>query len=412
MENIFISSINVKKIRNIENLQIKVSDTEKKHLILTGKNGTGKTTLLENIKKYLSSLDSDRYFRLLNVDKNIQHYRNILDSSRENDNFQIQKEAEDNIKYYENEKIKYGNGIKLNIKNDERLQKIYNEGEFVISYFEAKRNVNVQIPNGVEKIVLNDRYTLEQNPASIFLKYLVDLKTQQSFAKNENDNEEVLKIERWFNNFENALKELLDDKDLRLVFDYRNYNFTIKESKKEPYRFNELSDGYSSVLDIVIDLMMRMEKKSSLLYDLSGIVMIDEIETHLHIELQKRIMGFLIKLFPNIQFIVTTHSPFILNSTPNAVIYDLENKIKVESLTAYSYEGIVEEYFNVNQYSQEIIEKVQRYEILINKKEKTDYEIDEMYEIERLLDQIPIHSQELEFKVNQLKIKRRAIKID
>lgn len=52
-----------------------------------------------------------------------------------------------------------------------------------------------------------------------------------------------------------------------------------------------------------------------------------KIETHLHLELQKNIMSLLTTIFHNIQFIVTTHSPFILNSLDNVVIYDLENHI-------------------------------------------------------------------------------------
>ncbi len=409
MKDIFISSINIDKLRNIKDLQINISDTEKKHLILTGKNGSGKTTLLENIKKYLSSLDNNYYFDLINIDKIIKSNYEYLENIRKNNDFRMEKQTEDAIKYLEKNKVIYGNCIKLEIKNNERLQQIYNDGEFIISYFGAKRNINLQTPKGVEKIELNNKYTLSQNPSDIFLKYLVDLKTQQSFAKNEDDFKEVSKIENWFLNFENSLKELLNDNELKLIFDYRNYNFFIKEKDKEPYRFNELSDGYSAVLDIIIDLMMRMEKKSNYFYDLNGIVMIDEIETHLHIELQKRIMGFLIRLFPNIQFIITTHSPFILNSTENAIIYDLENNIKVESLTAYSYEGVVEEYFNVNQYSEEIIKKINRYEILIDKKEKTDDETDEMYDIRSYLKQIPNHSKELMSKFFELEIKRRTI---
>ena len=44
---------------------------------------------------------------------------------------------------------------------------------------------------GVEKIELKEFYTLEEKPSDIFIKYLVDLKTQQSFARNENDLEVV-----------------------------------------------------------------------------------------------------------------------------------------------------------------------------------------------------------------------------
>lgn len=52
------------------------------------------------------------------------------------------------------------------------------------------------------------------------------------------------------------------------------------------------------------------------------------IETHLHLDLQKKIMELLTTVFPNIQFVVSSHSPFILNSLDNVIIYDLENNIE------------------------------------------------------------------------------------
>lgn len=61
-----------------------------------------------------------------------------------------------------------------------------------------------------------------------------------------------------------------------------------------------------------------------------GIVLVDEIETHLHLELQKKILDLLTTVFPNIQFVVSTHSPFILNSLENTVVYDLEEIAKLE----------------------------------------------------------------------------------
>ena len=83
-------------------------------------------------------------------------------------------------------------------------------------------------------------------------------------------------------------------------------------------------------MDVVLDIIMRMEYQTQRSFDFSlpGIVLIDEIETHLHLELQKNILPLLTAVFPNIQFIITSHSPFILNSIQNAVIYDLENHIE------------------------------------------------------------------------------------
>ena len=126
-------------------------------------------------------------------------------------------------------------------------------------------------------------------------------------------------------------------------------------------------------MDIVLDLMIRMVKKKGRIFefDLPGIVLIDEIETHLHLELQKQIMHILTCLFPNIQFIVSTHSPFVLNSLDNVVIYDLENHIVVENgLSDVPYDGIVKGYFQVDTLSDTLKNKFQQYTTLVQKQKK------------------------------------------
>ena len=140
--------------------------------------------------------------------------------------------------------------------------------------------------------------------------------------------------------------------------------------------------------------MIRMEKQTNrtFQYDIPGIVLIDEIETHLHLELQKKIMELLTTMFPNVQFIVSTHSPFILNSLENVVIYDLEQKTLVNSDTGLSnipYDGIVEGYFGASRLSDELADKFQRYKELAVKNNLTDDDIEEIAQLEMYLDEIP-----------------------
>ena len=133
-----------------------------------------------------------------------------------------------------------------------------------------------------------------------------------------------------------------------MEFDEDTFEFYILQEGKEAFDFNTLSSGYQAVFDVVLDIMMRMQHQTqrTFVFNLSGIVIIDEMDAHLHLELQKSILPFLTTFFPNIQFIVTSHSPFILNSIENVVIYDLENKILVKhGLDNVPYDGIVEGYF-------------------------------------------------------------------
>ncbi|MFV0268192.1 MAG: AAA family ATPase [Draconibacterium sp.] len=123
------------------------------------------------------------------------------------------------------------------------------------------------------------------------MKFIVDLKIQEALARNENHLDDADRIKLWFEDFTNMLSSIFEGDDVKLDFNYKNYTFRILQGEKV-FGFNELSDGYSAIIDIIVDLILKMQDGSSLsqVYDKPGIVLIDEIETHLHLELQKAIL--------------------------------------------------------------------------------------------------------------------------
>ncbi len=378
----FIKSIKINKVRHLENIEIPISEIQKKHLILTGKNGSGKTSILEALKY-------DLVIQLNGLDYKSINPKEILQ------------------KFLETKYIYEPSILRCDLENIIEVEKKYNAGEFIIAYFDAKRKNEMLNPEGPKKFELNQKYNIDEKVNKEFLQYLVNLKTQKSFAMTENKDIEIAeKIDKWFETFENGLKEIFGDKNLKIEFDFMNYNFNIISEGREPFNLNQLSDGYSAVINIITDIILRMENKKGTGYDLEGIVLIDELETHLHIELQKKILPFLTKFFPKIQFIITTHSPFVLNSIENAVIYDLENKTIVEDLSAYSYDGIVENYFEIDKYSSIIKNKVERYESLLLKNELTEDEKMDREELKVYLEIIPFElAPELSAKMSELKMK-------
>jgi predicted ATP-dependent endonuclease of OLD family len=205
---------------------------------------------------------------------------------------------------------------------------------------------------------------------------------------------------------------LFSNNNAKLEFDRKNYNFLIREDGKEHYNLKQLSDGYSAILDIVTELIMRMEEHKTKSYDVQGVVLIDEIETHLHIDLQKKVLPFLTSFFPKIQFIVTTHSPFVISSIDNAVICDLEKQFITTDLSGYSYDTIIESYFDADKYSTELKRKINRYEVLLSKEDLSEVEKTELTSLKQYLNEIPkFISDELAVKLQQIKlkhIKRRA----
>jgi len=97
-----------------------------------------------------------------------------------------------------------------------------------------------------------------------------------------------------------------------------------------PVSVEELSDGYRSVLSMTFELIRQLARNYSeeqIFYDqnmrviVPGVVMIDEIDAHLHPTWQKKIGFWLTEHFPNFQFIVTTHSPLICQASAKGSIF-------------------------------------------------------------------------------------------
>ena len=109
-------------------------------------------------------------------------------------------------------------------------------------------------------------------------------------------------------------------------------------------------------------------------YEEEGIVLIDELETHLHVELQRKILPFLTEFFPRIQFIITTHSAYILNSISYACIYDLEKQVRFTDFSSYSVDDIAEGYLDATAFSDELQKKAKRYQELYGRTDLSDDE--------------------------------------
>ncbi len=92
--------------------------------------------------------------------------------------------------------------------------------------------------------------------------------------------------------------------------------------------FNYLSDGYRNMVAMLADISYRAIRLNPHLEQdaakkTKGIVLIDELDMHLHPKWQRRIVQDLQNAFPDMQFIATTHSPFILQSLESGQVIDL-----------------------------------------------------------------------------------------
>ena len=102
----------------------------------------------------------------------------------------------------------------------------------------------------------------------------------------------------------------------------------IVEKDGEELDVNQLSQGEKSLLALVGDIARRLAILNPSLDDPlqgEGVVMIDEVDLHLHPKWQHDLIDKLVRTFPNVQFILTTHSPLIVSDSPNILVYSLEN---------------------------------------------------------------------------------------
>lgn len=118
---------------------------------------------------------------------------------------------------------------------------------------------------------------------------------------------------------------------------------------------NYMSAGYQSLLWMIMDMAFRLAQTNPGIEDfktITGIVLIDEIDMHLHPVWQWRIVNTLHEIFPKIQFILATHSPIIVSSAKNAHLISLQGDDAQYLPSAYAYS--VDEILEARQFSQRI----------------------------------------------------------
>lgn len=376
----FVKNININKLLHLHNFTIETHQNSP-HLLITGKNGTGKTILLNAVADFFDIVFGEDCTRLCHYFKQLDYWRGKHQAHNDpNHNYEIALQQINNL----------FDKVWLEFVDFEDLIEQYKNKNFIISFYGAGRLAKMQEPKNPTKPNLQTTGGSSSSLTNQFLFFLSDLKIQEALARNEQQYTDADNIKSWFEGFEGILKEIYDDKELKLEFNYKDYSFLIVTNGKK-FKFTEMSDGFIAAIDIIADLILKMQDGDTLIrnYQKEGLVLIDEIETHLHLELQRTVMPLLTKVFPKIQFIVTTHSPFVLSSMPNAIAYDLEHREAINDLTEYSYEALAEGYFGVKTESSYIEMRLGSLRDLLEKEELSNGEAEQLLALIKDFEQIP-----------------------
>ena len=377
----YIQAIHINKVRHLHDLDIYIPDDEHPHLLITGKNGSGKTSLLEAIRDHIALLQKGQSLDFLKYEEYIQHYTQRLTNGT---NPLKSAELEQQLAFWQERLNELYGKVRVEFENPTQIVFHSSDKPFICAMYAASREVRMLEPLNPTKPTFRDQWLINQGASDQFLNYLSDLKIQEALARNEHQTEDADRINDWFVSFEALLGEIFGDSALKLSFNYKDYSFHI-ETEGKSFKFNELSDGFAAVIDIISDLILRMNSisdRTMQLYDIPGIVLIDEVETHLHLSLQRQVMPLLTRVFPKIQFIITTHSPFVLNSIASATVYDLEHQKVLTNLSDYSYEALAEGYFEVSTRSSYLEQQLNRLTELLK---QADLDLAERFEVKELV---------------------------
>lgn len=124
------------------------------------------------------------------------------------------------------------------------------------------------------------------------------------------------------------------------------HNYVLFKTKDGKFRYTQLGYGYQSMLSWIVDLCKRMfdayPNAENPLHE-QAVVLVDEIDLHLHPKWQRDIIPYLSAAFPNVQFIVTTHSPLVIQSLTDLNLYilhrDEEEQVCIEKAKHENYSG-------------------------------------------------------------------------
>lgn len=299
-----------------------ISDENQKPpvIIITGENGTGKTIVLDAIRGILLGTNGNG--------GSLQ--RNII---RTNDNFKIKSNLDFNNSNYTLISEEIDDFNQFQIKSDE-IGPFYNvsngfggyEGNiWVASYWTSKTdNTKFKLDSLVSwnsKGYLNGAFTGVQSNVEV-----LKLITAFDYYRSSDNPKEKEEGELLYSIIKKIFKLGLFDGELKYV--ERKTNMPIVSQNGFDVSLDKLSSGNLYLIQRMISLLGQMYS----VYELNdlkleemlltpGVLLIDEAENHLHPKWQKTFLNSILDIFPNLQIIITTHSPFIVSSVENSKVF-------------------------------------------------------------------------------------------
>ena len=371
----YISELNIKNYRKFSDYTV---EFDRQLSVLIGKNGTGKTSILEAltvaIGTFFFAIDgvnavgirpSDAYncYFSIGEDVDVQKQFPVQISVKGNiDNRDIEWSRTLNSLEGRTTSIDAKEMTKISGKCQERLMK----GDTtlvlpVLAYYGTGRLWDDHREKWAEKYRENTRVNgyIDCLDGRANVKLLLDWFKRMTLKSinNGKSNKTFIAVKEAM---EKCFRRLTGIEEVKVMVNPDTFGIEIQYYSDDNgvirIPLGQLSDGYRCALSLIGDIAYRMatlnpQLENKVLYETPGIVMIDEVDLHLHPEWQQHILKDLTETFPKVQFIVTTHAPAVINSTEYGKLLALEtNKVDYLGTEAYGQDinTIVKSYMGAN----------------------------------------------------------------
>jgi len=168
--------------------------------------------------------------------------------------------------------------------------------------------------------------------SAILNKWIVYNKAKEAFALMKNEHLKAEKYRTTIQHIESVVTEIVGF-NIEFILETEQIFNVVLNIEGQRLELDVLPDGLKSIISWIADLFMRLDRMPTTddnsLLERHFILFLDEIEIHLHPAWQRQILPVIQKCFPNAQIFVSTHSPFVVASISDAYVYKfkLENSV-------------------------------------------------------------------------------------
>lgn len=399
----YLEKLKLHNFRCYEKLEI---DFNRQLTVLVGKNGSGKTTVLEAIAIALGTWFVG--FNIVNakgINKRTDPLRKAYQIGATDDvqtQFPVEieawgkiEESKDQILHWKREL--YTPTGTMTTKDAKEIveyaaeyQKAISEGRTdiylpMVAYYGTGRlwDYHRQKRTDVFKVSSRTNGYIDCLDGTANVKLMMDwfqIMTINKYQRQEENLESNPELDTVYLAMEKCLTNLSGYCDVKIRYNMGTQELDVYYSEQDKQRMriplNQLSDGYKGMISLVADIAYRMatlnpQLGTEVLSKGDGVVLIDEVDLHLHPAWQQKVIDNLMNIFPKVQFIVSTHAPAIISSVKTDKLRILSNKevcMTANQVYGKDVNSVMKEIMGVNDRPDQFVELFEKFYRLLSEK--------------------------------------------